>query len=134
MTESRQQRRARERAERKAANGPGPNLRAVPNPQASEVKARRPALVEVQVEWVDDFWSARWEEVEDVFESPDDEDAEILEVSISDSDEDLGRLVGGIIESIAEQWQGCEVSIDWQLDDDAEQEVDKLGIELPGSA
>ncbi|MFG3621255.1 hypothetical protein [Nocardia sp. NPDC047654] len=119
MSESRQQRRARERAEQKAATRPGPNLRAVQDsPASGEVRS---VTVEVELRWLEDCWNATWGE------------AESDEVIVEGRD-DLEELIDVIVGHIGEEWgTSADVLIDWDLDSDAEAEVAELGIMLlPG--
>ncbi|MEU6829938.1 hypothetical protein ABZ894_14935 [Nocardia beijingensis] len=118
MSESRQQRRARERAEQKAAR-PGPNLRAVPDPPASG--EARSVTVEVELRWLEDFWNATWGEAES-------------DEAIVEGRDDLEELIDVIVGHIGEEWgTGSDVLIDWDLDSEAEAEVAESGIMLlPG--
>ncbi|WP_159930676.1 MULTISPECIES: hypothetical protein [Nocardia] len=119
MSESRQQRRARERAEQKAATRPGPNLRAVPDPPTSdEVGSVR---VAVELRWLEDFWNATWGEAES-------------DEAIVEGRDDLEELIDVVVGHIGEEWgTSADVLIDWDLDSDAEAEVVELGIMLlPG--
>jgi hypothetical protein len=121
MTESRQQRRARERAERKAATRPGPNLR--PDPEAIDPDVGSVTVLEVEVEWNEDrdqpdqsFWSVAWAES--------DSDTEIREMA--DTFEEVVEMIRN---DLAQSFDG--VQVEWTLDSDAEKERDRLGIELP---
>jgi hypothetical protein len=123
MTESRQQRRARERAERKAATRPGPNLR--PDPEAIDPDVGSVTVLEVEVEWNEDrdqpdqsFWSVAWAES--------DSDTEIREMA--DTFEEVVEMIRN---DLAQSFDGEAVQVEWTLDSDAEKERDRLGIELP---
>ncbi|WP_280398466.1 hypothetical protein [Nocardia carnea] len=123
MTESRQQRRARERAEQKAATRPGPNLRLAP--EVSEPDVGSVTVLEVDVEWNEDrdqpdqsFWSVAWAES--------DSDTEIREMV--DTFEEVVEIIRS---DLAQSFAGEVVRVEWTLDSDAEKERDRLGIELP---
>lgn len=123
MTESRQQRRARERAERKAATRPGPNVG--PAPEVIDLEDGSLTVLEVDVSWTEDreqpdqsFWSVAWAER--------DSDSEIREVA--DTFEEVVEMIRS---DLAQSFDGEVVRVEWTLDREAERERDRLGIELP---
>ncbi|WP_146098692.1 hypothetical protein [Nocardia nova] len=122
MTESRQQRRARERAEQKAAARTGPNYHAGTDRHAAESAA---VSVEVGLRWNEDrnrpgdsYWSAEWGER--------DSDAVVVE-----SAESFEEMLDIVRTDLAERWEGYVVEIEWTLDRAAEKELARSAIELP---
>lgn len=123
MSESRQQRRARERAEAKAANRRGP----APRPE----EHRRPHVLDVELSrFVDDeepdyvTWAAEW-------------GLRGGAMGIEADSEDLQEIVDAVLEE-AETWTDqFDLRIEWTLGGDApegqtvEQAVAATGIKLP---
>jgi hypothetical protein len=129
MNESRQQRRARERAEAKAARRAQPPQ----DPAAAAVApARRPHVLEVQLSrfsFPDDeeepvTWSAQWGLRDDA-------------VGTEDGNEDVQQLIYDIIEDARRWTDRYELSIEWELSGDAphgktvEDVLSELGVTLP---
>lgn len=103
MTESRQQRRARERAERKAATRPGLNLPPPP---------RRPGVADVELHrMVDDEdptwmgWHAEW-------------GIRGQSVGVEDSAPDLAAIVAGVLDDLRSYRRWDIVRIEWSLGGD----------------
>lgn len=127
MTESRQQRRARERAEAKAATRPGPN-RAPAMPAA----AGQPLVVEADLDRFemdandpsDVAWSAEWGLRGD-------------DVGIEDHSDDLQELVDSFLEECQQWITDDDLQIVWNLGGDRpegrtiEDEIANAGITLP---
>lgn len=135
MSESRQQRRARERAERKAVGRPGPNLRPV-----SHVALPGSVSVQVEVMWRDDLdyapeatWFATWKEVEpEPMLLPNGQDFnDFAQMTTFMDGDDLELPVAEILGAIAQQWPDDDITVSWVLDEDAEDEVEELGVTLP---
>lgn len=122
MTESRQQRRARERAERKATSRPGPNPRHVP-----EVGDAAPGstTIEVDVRWNADrqrpeesYWSVEWGEIDS-------------ECGFLESGEIFDELIEMVLTDLAERWHACELKVEWTLDSAAQAQCESSAIDLP---
>ncbi|WP_280345654.1 hypothetical protein [Nocardia neocaledoniensis] len=131
MTETRQQRRARERAAQKTASRPGANLRPVSAADASETLG--PVTMEVEINWFEpqdgapEFWSAQWGEQES-----EDESVPGLGVTFTEHGSNLPDLIDVVLEDIRARWANIGVSaIDWSLDRKSEQVRATEGIELP---
>lgn len=141
MTESRQQRRARERAEQKARSRP--DYSPPPPPSSSPSRPDLPEKVQVYVEleWVPaveglfkGYWSGRCEEftpVDVVDEDDEDVDGWEFDNPISESDDDLAKLVAKVLESIRRQLPGSNVDVNWSNDPGARREAKARAIELP---
>lgn len=128
MKESRQQRRARERAEAKATRPPQPPAAATGAP----IPPRRPHVLEVELSRFyfpgDDepvTWSARWGLRDDP-------------VGTEDSNEDVRQLISDIIEDVRCQWTDRhDLTIEWDVSGDAppgktvEDMLAELGVTLP---
>lgn len=120
-SESRQQRRARERSERKDAARSGPN----PPPRPAKVMEIDLARYEGQdAAGAYVSWSAEW----GLHDSSS---------GTEDSDEDLPTLVARILADIRSTAERYELRLEWTLTGDAragktlEQEVAELGVQLP---
>ncbi|MEU7214460.1 hypothetical protein [Nocardia iowensis] len=135
MTESRQQRRARERAEQKAASGLGPNPRFVHTEPPN-----RPVTINARVVWSDDpdyapeaIWHATWEEVEpEPAPLPNGRDInDLVQVTSYMDGDDLELLVAEVLGAIAQEWPNDDLTVSWSLDADAREEANKLGVTFP---
>ena len=137
MTESRQQRRARERAEAKAARRSTRPGTPSPAPAAEALGLRRPRVLEVELtRLVDDdaedgddpvTWHAEWALRDD-------------SVATEDSGQDLGELIDGVTEDAAAQWGSrYDLTIEWELNSadrlpegqTIEGIIEGLGVTLP---
>ncbi|MGH3503946.1 MAG: hypothetical protein ACRDQA_24080 [Nocardioidaceae bacterium] len=113
MSESRQQRRARERVERKATTRPGPDIRPVAVEQHMTEPTRKERVLEVALTRDVDpddpeqvAWAAEWGLQDD-------------DVGIEDTNEDLQELVDAITEDARSQWADrYDLTIEWTLDGD----------------
>ena len=127
MSESRQQRRARERAEQKTASRPGPRVQ-----QSSAAAVRRPHVVVASLNrFVDDedpdwvCWSCEYE-------------LRGESVGIDDSgNPDLHDVVNGVLD-YARRWSDrYDITIEWTVDGDppedgtVEDAIAALGVTLP---
>ncbi|MGW5384001.1 hypothetical protein [Nocardia sp. NPDC003963] len=135
MSESRQQRRARERAEQKAASRPGPNHS---SPPAEPTVAKRPRVIDAELwrniddsppapgeppEWVD--WSCEYGLRDE-------------SVGVDDhGNPDLADVVQGVLD-YARQWSDrYDITIEWIINGDppaggtVEDAIAALDIELP---
>lgn len=135
VSESRQQRRARERAEQKATSRPGPNQ---PSPPAEQAVAKRPWVIDAELrrnvddsppepgeppEWVD--WSCEYGLRDE-------------SVGIDDfGNPDLKDVIEGVLE-YARQWSDrYDITIEWTVDGDpptggtVKDAIAALGVELP---
>ncbi|MEU7633799.1 hypothetical protein AB0C34_28115 [Nocardia sp. NPDC049220] len=125
MTESRQQRRARERTEQKSANRPGTNLRTVPEPEPEGEKPQ--AIIDIEVSWHYErrepdasHWTIHWA-------------GRDLDKEDSGVGHDLQVLVWQTEGDIHEDYPGYELTFVWELDAEVEAEIDAKGITLPVS-
>lgn len=128
MSESRQQRRARERAAAKAARRPAtPSQVPVPAPRRShvlEVALSRFYFPDDEEEPVS--WAAEWGLRDDP-------------VGTEDNNEDVRQLIEDLLEDARRQWADrYDLSIEWELSGDAprgksvQDVLTELGVTLPG--
>ncbi|UKD50938.1 hypothetical protein L3Q65_01180 (plasmid) [Amycolatopsis sp. FU40] len=109
MSESRQQRRARERREAKEALRPNPTLAAPPpsEPEASEVNQERAVEIDLYRTVSDDpgdasvSWDAEWGLSDDSV--------------TEDCSEDLAELVDAIVENLRPLAERCALRLEWDL-------------------
>ncbi|MEV4207559.1 hypothetical protein [Nocardia salmonicida] len=125
MTETRQQRRARERAEQKSATRPGPNHR--PGPEPEQVGARSRAIVDIEVTWRevrrdpdDSHWEVHWTERES--DTPGSGDGYQFEECLSQA-----------VDEIRDEFAGSDLTLVWNLDAKATSELETQAITLPVS-
>ncbi|MBF6361454.1 hypothetical protein IU447_15150 [Nocardia farcinica] len=135
MSESRQQRRARERAEQKAARGSGPHLRLVPS-----VSSPASVALNARVGWQDDpddpndgLWRATWTEAElEPMLLPNGQDVnDLVEIATFMEGDDLELLVAEVLGAIAQEWPDDDITVSWVLDEDAAEEAEELGMTFP---
>ncbi|MEV0856935.1 hypothetical protein [Nocardia fluminea] len=123
MTETRQQRRARERAEQKSATRPGPNHRPVPEPVL--VTERPRVVVDIDLAWQevrrdpdDSHWEVDWTERES-------------DTSDSAIGYHLEDCISQVVHDIRNEFAGSDVTLVWNLDAKAASEIEAQAITLP---
>lgn len=128
MEESRQQRRARERAERKAAH----RSQSPQTPTSAIAPTKRPHVLEVELSrfyFPDDeeepvSWAATWGLRDN-------------SVGTEDSNEDVQQLIGDIVEDARRWTDRYDLTIEWELSGDSppgksiEDVLEELGVALP---
>ncbi len=132
MSESRQQRRARERAEAKAASRPGLNLDSAPVASPQPAAQQRAVVLEVDLgryvardDPSDVTWAATW-------------GLRDASVGTEDSTEDLAELVRIILEDAQPLGDQYDVRIEWTLRGDpadgqaVADAIAAAGVTLPG--
>lgn len=129
MSESRQQRRARERREAKAATRPGPNITPAA-PESLGVKRERVVDIELYRTVFDDpgetyvSWGAEWGLRDD-------------SVGTEDSNENLAELIDAILEDLRPLAERYTLRLEWDLDGDPPEgktvadAVAEWGVTLP---
>uniref|UniRef100_UPI003F496B6E hypothetical protein n=1 Tax=Amycolatopsis sp. CA-096443 TaxID=3239919 RepID=UPI003F496B6E len=130
MSESRQQRRARERREAKDATRPGPNSPAAPQEDRG---AKRERVVDIELyrlviayspAEVEVSWSAEWGLRDDG-------------IGTEDSSEDLAELVDAVLEDLRPLAERYTLRLEWELGGDPpkgktlEEAVAEWGVTLP---